>query len=311
MPSRAPQDLAAGLSSGLLSFPITPFHDDLSIDEVAYRDHLEWMASFDVAGLFTPGGTGEFFSMTPHEVGSITDIAVDHLGGEVPVVAPAGGATMAAVEQARAAEAAGADGILLFPPYLVGGPQRGLAEHILAVCRATRLGVIVYGRANAIPSADLLERVADACPNLIGYKDGLGDLEAMVRIRSRLGNRLVYIGGLPTAEVFALPYLAMGAETYSSAVFNFAPEFALSFYRAVRAGEEDRAYAMLRDFYIPFTELRDRDAGYAVSIIKAGLDAVGRKGGAVRPPLATLRAEEREELSALLARNDIAELVGA
>ena len=50
-----------------------------------------------------------------------------------------------------------------------------------------------------------------------------------------MGDRLTYIGGLPTAETFALPYLEMGVTTYSSAVFNFVPEFATDFYAAVRA----------------------------------------------------------------------------
>lgn len=311
MSSRAPQELAAQLSSGLLSFPVTPFNADLTIDEGAYHEHLDWLSSFPVAGLFTPGGTGEYFAMTPEEVDKVVRVAVADLGAKMPVVAPAGGPTMSAVAQARRAEEAGADGILLFPPYLSVGPQRGILEHIVAVCRATRLGVVVYGRANAIPTADTLARAADACPNLVGYKDGVGDLEAMVRIRSRLGERLICIGGLPTAEVFAQPYLAMGVVTYSSAVFNFVPELALDFYRAVRGGDHDRTQALLDDFYIPFTEIRDRDPGYAVSIIKAGLDAIGRKGGPVRPPLAALRPDELEELSALLARNPAAGLLSA
>jgi 5-dehydro-4-deoxyglucarate dehydratase len=112
----------------------------------------------------------------------------------------------------------------------------------------------------------------------------------------------VYIGGLPTAETFALPYLELGVTTYSSALFNFVPEFALEFYSDVRAKNDDAVYTKLRDFVLPYLDIRDKQKGYAVSIIKAGLDAVGRRGGPVRPPLLDLTASERDDLAALTAR---------
>jgi 5-dehydro-4-deoxyglucarate dehydratase len=113
--------------------------------------------------------------------------------------------------------------------------QEGLAAHIEAVCKATPLGVIVYNRDNAVLTEDTLEKLCDRNPNLVGFKDGVGDIELMMRVYARMGDRLTYIGGLPTAETFALPYLEMGVTTYSSAIFNFMPEWALDFYKAVRA----------------------------------------------------------------------------
>ena len=62
-----PDALADRLKSGLLSFPVTHFDADLRVDEVRYREHLAWQSSFDVAGLFAAGGTGEGFSLTPAE----------------------------------------------------------------------------------------------------------------------------------------------------------------------------------------------------------------------------------------------------
>jgi 5-dehydro-4-deoxyglucarate dehydratase len=139
------------------------------------------------------------------------------------------------------------------------------------------------------------------CPNLIGYKDGIGDLQLMVQIASRIGDRLVHIGGLPTAEVFAQPYLEMGVTTYSSAVFNFVPELALRFYAAVRQRDGETVEALLRSFYLPLIALRDRKRGYAVSLIKAGAEIVGRPAGKVRTPLTELSVEERETLAQLIA----------
>ncbi|MFE7035299.1 5-dehydro-4-deoxyglucarate dehydratase [Streptomyces sp. NPDC057621] len=298
----APAYLRDRLGSGLLSFPVTHFKEDLSFDEDAYQQHIVRLAQYAVGGLFAAGGTGEFFSLTPAEVERVVTAAVRSAPGGTPILAPAGYGTATATQLAAAAERAGADGILLFPPYLTEADQEGLARHVEAVCRSTSLGVVIYSRANAVYSADTVARLADTCPNLIGYKDGVGDIDTMTRVYTRLGDRLTYIGGLPTAETFALPYLELGVTTYSSAIFNFLPEFALAFYTAVRARRHDTVTRMLTDFVLPYTEIRNRRAGYAVGIVKAGLTATGHSAGPVRPPLTDLTPAEQEELTALITK---------
>ncbi|KAB8190035.1 5-dehydro-4-deoxyglucarate dehydratase [Nonomuraea phyllanthi] len=300
MPNYSPQELATQLRSGLLSFPVTHFTEDLQFDEAGYRGHLSWLSTFPVAGLFAAGGTGEGFSLTAAEIDRVVRAAVDEVRGRLPVVAPATGGTANAVEQARAAEAAGADGVLLMPPYLTEAGQDGLVEHVSAVCRATGLGVVVYSRANAVLKDRSVEILADRNPNLVGFKDGVGDIENLTRIYASVGDRLAYIGGLPTAETFALPLLQLGMSTYSSAIFNFVPQFALDFYADVRAQNRDAVYRRIKEFVLPYLDIRDRQKGYAVSIIKAGLAAVGRPAGPVRPPLQNLTEGESAELAALI-----------
>lgn len=302
MSSFTPAELGRRIGSGLLSFPVTHFRADLSFDETAYREHVVRLSKYDVGGLFAAGGTGEFFSLTPTEVERVVTAAADSAPDGTPILAPAGYGTATAVEFAGAAERAGADGILLFPPYLTEAGQEGLARHVEAVCRATSLGVVIYSRANAVYSADTVARLADTCPNLIGYKDGVGDIDTVTRIHARLGDRLTYIGGLPTAETFALPYLQLGVTTYSSAIFNFLPDFALAFYTAVREQRQADVTRMLSDFVLPYTEIRNLQAGYAVSIVKAGMTATGQGAGPVRPPLTDLTPQEHDALSALIAR---------
>jgi 5-dehydro-4-deoxyglucarate dehydratase len=294
------QELRDTLSAGLLSFPITHFDRDFAFDETAYRNNLEWLSSYPVAGLFAAGGTGEFFSLTPAETNRVVKAAVEQVAGKVPVIAPAGGGTALAIELAQAAEANGADGILLFPPYLTECDSAGVAAHVIRVCRSTRLGVIVYSRGNAMLDEVAVAHIAEQCPNLIGYKDGVGDIDRMTRVYNRLGERLTYIGGLPTAETFAMPYLEMGVTTYSSAIFNFLPEWALTFYAAVRARDHAYVQRELRDFVLPYTLIRNRRAGYAVSIVKAGMTAVGRTAGPVRTPLSDLTEEELDMLKQLI-----------
>lgn len=311
MSKLTPQEMARVLGSGLLSFPVTPFDASHQFDEGRYRSNLDWLCGFEVAGLFAAGGTGEFFSLTPQEVEKVVSVAVAETNGRVPVIAGAGYGTAIACEMAKAAERAGADGILLLPPYLIFSEQEGLIAHVAAVCAATKLGVIVYNRDNSILNEDSVARLAERCPNLVGYKDGIGDIELMTRVQSRLGDRLTYIGGLPTAETFALPYLEMGVTTYSSAVFNFVPEFATRFYAAVRRRDREAVADGLKRFILPLIAIRNRKRGYPVSIIKAGMKVIGRDSGPVRPPLTDLTSAELAELTALVAGVSGAERVAA
>jgi len=143
--------------------------------------------------------------------------------------------------------------------------------------------------------------LAQSCPNLIGFKDGVGDIEKFVAVRQTLGDRFAYLGGLPTAEVFAGAYKAMGCPVYSSAVFNFAPRMAMDFYNAHAADDNETCNRLIRDFFLPYIALRNRGEGYAVSIVKAGATIAGHPAGPVRPPLSDLEADEVEQLRALIA----------
>ncbi len=293
-------EIKAKIGSGLLSFPITDFGADGEFDRDGYAQRLQWLSSFEAAGLFAAGGTGEFFSIGYDEYDAVIRTAVDNSHKDVPVLAGVGYGTRMAVDLARRAEAAGAAGILVLPHYLMFAEEAGVIAHMQAICNAVGIGVIYYARDNSRLSPAGLEKLAETCPNLIGYKDGIGDLQLMQRIAHRMGDRVVHVGGLPTAEVFAQPYLEMGVTTYSSAVFNFVPELALRFYRAVRQRDHATIDGLMKSFYLPLIELRDKKRGYAVSMIKAGADLIGRSAGKVRTPLTELDAGEREILRGLI-----------
>ena len=301
MSSMTPAAMAHAIGAGLLSFPVTHFDAAYDFAEAPYREHIAWMLGHEPAALFAAGGTGEFFSLTLEEYAKVVKAATAEIAGRVPVLAGCGYGTRTAIQFAQAAEAAGADGLLLFPPYLVNAETKGIIEHAKAVCASTRLGVVFYNRDNAVLNEVAIEQLCDACPNLVGFKDGHGDIELMTRICARLGDRLTYIGGLPTAETFALPYLEIGVTTYSSAIFNFLPQFAQEFYAAVRCRDRAKVFDLLRAFVLPYIAIRSRRKGYAVSIVKAGLRAAGRSAGPVRPPLEDLSPSELDELRQLIA----------
>ncbi len=297
----SPDEFARKIGAGLLSFPVTHFTDALAFDEGPYREHIDWLLQHNPGGLFAAGGTGEFFSLTLQEFSAVVAAAVQQTNHRVPVVAGCGYGTAIAKQFAHAAEAAGADGLLLLPPYLLNSEPAGLIAHVEAVCACTQLGVIFYNRDNAILNDTAIARLCDRCPNLVGFKDGVGDIELMTRIYARMGDRLTYIGGLPTAETFALPYLEMGVTTYSSAIFNFLPTFAQDFYAAVRRRDHAEVFKQLREFVLPYIDIRNRRKGYAVSIVKAGMRAIGRSAGPVRTPLTDLDASELDALTKLIA----------
>ena len=297
-----PQALKATLGSGLLSFPVTDFDAAGDFRPEGYASRLEWLAPYGAKALFAAGGTGEFFSLELSEYSEIVRVAVDTCRGRVPILAGAGGPTRTAIAFAREAERLGVAGLLLFPHYLTEAPQDGIAAHVEAVCSAVRIGVVVYNRNVCRLSAVTLERLAGRCPNLVGFKDGIGDIELMVSIRRRLGERLAYLGGLPTAEVYAAAYKALGVPVYSSAVFNFIPRTALQFHAAVVADDHASMGRLLDEFFLPYLEIRNRRPGYAVSIVKAGARLVGRDAGPVRPPLLDLVPAEVEQLDALIRK---------
>ncbi|MEK0446291.1 MAG: hypothetical protein RLZZ399_1612 [Verrucomicrobiota bacterium] len=297
-----PQELKHTLSSGLLSFPITDFDAQGDFCPATYIRRLEWLAPYGASALFAAGGTGEFFSLEPREYSDIVKTAVETCDGMVPILAGAGGPTRVAIQYAQEAERRGAKGILLLPHYLSEASQDGVAVHVEEVCRSVKIGVVVYNRNVCRLQAHHLEKLAERCPNLIGYKDGLGDIELMVSIRHRLGDRFSYLGGLPTAEVYAAAYKALGVPVYSSAVFNFIPRTAMEFYEAIARNDFDTTGKLIDQFFLPYLEIRNRGAGYAVSIVKAGARIVGRDGGPVRPPLLDLKAEESARLAELIEK---------
>ena len=295
-----PQELKSILSSGLLSFPVTDFDAAGDFNQAGYVRRLEWLAPYGASALFAAGGTGEFFSLAPDEYSAVIKTAVDTCEKSVPILAGVGGPTRVAIQMAQEAERLGAKGLLLLPHDLTEASQDGVAAHVEQVCKSVKIGVVIYNRNVCRLNANLLEQLAERCPNLIGYKDGLGDIELMVSIRRRLGERLTYLGGLPTAEVYAAAYRALGVPVYSSAVFNFIPKTAMDFYRAIAAEDHATVGKLIDDFFLPYLDIRNRKAGYAVSIVKAGAKIVGYDAGPVRAPLTDLLPDEYEALAKLI-----------
>lgn len=288
---------------GLLSFPLTPFTADDDVDLDAFADHLERQIKAEPSALFVACGTGEFTALSTMEFHDVVRTAVGVANGRLPIVAGCGGGPRMAREFAGLAESAGANGLLLLPPYLVSATPAGLVRHIEYVASATQLPIVVYQRANAVLNAAAAVALLDI-PNVAGIKDGIGDVDKMLRLVTAIrtsghprATEFGFLNGLPTAELSVQAYQAIGVDSYSSAVLCFAPEIATAFYRAVCDGDQARVSLLLKEFYLPFVGLRDLVPGYAVSLVKAGAQL-----GRVRPPLVDAAPAHVEELRRILER---------
>jgi 5-dehydro-4-deoxyglucarate dehydratase len=282
----------------VIAFPITPFKEDLSLDLPGLHRNLSNLLEHPISAVVAAGGTGELYSLTPAEYARVIELSAHAVQDRVPVIAGVGFGLRLGVEMVLAAETAGADGILVFPPYYPQADEDGLFEYYRAIGEATPLGMIIYSRdwANFTPA--MVERLA-SIPSLIGWKDGQGDIRRLQATMNRVGDRLVWIGGAGDDLVAA--YYSIGIKTFSSSIATVAPRLALRLHELAEAGEREALIELLDLYVVPLYALRARRRGYEVAAMKAMMDMVGLNGGLVRPPLVNVTAAEHDELRAILA----------
>ncbi|MBT2585493.1 5-dehydro-4-deoxyglucarate dehydratase [Arthrobacter sp. ISL-95] len=297
---------------GVLFFPVTPFAEDGTVDVTLLKEHITSRLPFGPGGVFPACGTGEFHALSLDEVRTVVTAAVEAVAGAVPVVSGAGGPLGHAIAAAKAAEEAGADALLVLPPYLVTGPTDGVVAYVEAIAAASSLPVIVYHRGTAKFTAEAITRLT-ANPKVVGFKDGIGDVGLAQEIVSAINasgrTDFALFNGLLTAELTQGAYRGLGIPLYSSAAFAMAPEIAKAYYDAYVSGDEQRRHALLEGFYAPLVRLRDQTPGFGVSLIKAGLRLAGLPVGPVRPPLVDPSEEQLLELKSILAKGH--ELAGS
>ncbi|MFE1288412.1 5-dehydro-4-deoxyglucarate dehydratase [Streptomyces sp. NPDC058751] len=283
-PDGVAQRLRDGMTSGVLSFPLTSFTVDGALDPDSFRTYLAARLATGPGAVFPACGTGEFSALDEAEYRAVVTAAVEIADGRMPVVAGTGYGWAQALRFARIAEEAGADALLVLPHYLVEAPEAGLVEQLRRIAAGTRLPLVAYQRGPVTFTPEGLRAVA-AIPGVIGLKDGHGDLDRLQRLTLAAPDGFLFFNGAATAEIQARAYAAVGVPAYSSAVHAFAPEIADAFFTALRADDEATVHTLLRDFYVPLVELRDTVPGYAVSLVKAAARLRGLPVGPVRAPL--------------------------
>jgi 5-dehydro-4-deoxyglucarate dehydratase len=295
-----PADTLTSRLQGAIAFPVTPFADDLSVDLAGFRRNLQVMLAHPLVAIVAPGGTGEMYSLTAEEHLAVTRAAVEECDGRVPVISGVGFNAAIATAQARQAAAAGASGILAFPPYYPQADDDGLFEYYRRIGEATTLGLLIYSRDWVHPTPAAVARLASGIPTLVAWKDGQGDIRRLQAIRGHVGGRLHWIGGAGDDMVPA--YYSTGIRAFTSSIATIAPAISVQLHQAASAGDTATLEPLMRDLIIPLYAMRARRRGYEVTVMKALMNLMGLAGGRVRPPLPELDAQHLSEVRAMAAK---------
>lgn len=281
---------------GILGFPVAPFDDRGVLDVPALERNIQFLLDEGLAAIFIGCGSGEFHALSRAEYEAMLEAAVSVVAGTAPVYTGVGGNIRHALELAELSAGKGAQGCLIMPPYLIDGEQEGLYQYLDAIISCTGLNSIVYQRDNCVPNVAVLQRLLRH-PQLIGMKDGLGDMECNIEITQTIGSRLAYMSGMPMAEVTFPAFWPLGFQSYSSAISNYIPHVSRLFFTALQQGDSQRLGELYRLVILPIHRIRKRRKGYAVSLIKAGMEIVGLPVGRyVRPPIVPVEPEHYIEL---------------
>jgi 5-dehydro-4-deoxyglucarate dehydratase len=286
--------------TGILGFPIVPFDEAGKVDEKALVRNIEFLLDGGLTSIFVACGAGEYQSLNKAEYHRIVEIAVDTINHKVPVYTGVGGNITTAVELAQLSQDLGADGYLILPPYLINGEQEGLFQYFKTIIQSTELNAIIYQRDNAIMSVETVKRLIEF-PQVVGFKDGDGNIDTNVELVQSIGNRLTWINGMPLAEVTMPAYIPLGYEAYSSAISNYIPHISRLFYQALLDNNQQLTNELLQNVILPINHIRKQKKGYAVSLIKAGMEIVGLPvRNIVRPPVAAVEKEHYQQLEKII-----------
>ncbi|MGH9971274.1 MAG: 5-dehydro-4-deoxyglucarate dehydratase [Pyrinomonadaceae bacterium] len=291
-----PQELRSKFH-GVIAFPVTPFHKDLSLDLDGLRQNLARLLKHPVCAVIAAGGTGEMYSLTPAEHLAVVKATVEVVGGKVPVLTAVGFNHQLAVELAKQSQNAGVDGILAFPPYYPNADNEGMRQYYSTIGKATPLGLLIYARDWTNFGPSFVEQLT-AIPNLVAWKDGQGDIRRYQMIINRVGDRLHWIGG--AGDDLAPSYYGMGIRTYTSSLANIAPRLSVEIHETAARNDSHRLQQLMSDYVIPHYSVRARRKGYEVSVVKAQMNILGMAAGPVRPPLVNVSDNEMVELREML-----------
>jgi len=292
-----PYDLRKNLK-GIVGFGVTPFHPDLSLNLEALRQNAAHLAEHCEV-VVALGNNGEIFSLAPEEQKVVARNVVEEVGGRRPVLIGVGFSTPVAVELARAAEEAGADGVLVLPPHLTAANDDGFFEYYRTVAEATKLGVVLFQTPMMNFSVSLLRRLAEV-PNIVGMKDEHGDMKQFVRQWNAVRDRIKLMCGV--GEILAPSYFALGVEVFTSGIINFMPRTPRRLLELLRARQFEVAARLVETETLALFDLRGKRPGYTTVVIKEAMNLCGMNAGPSRPPLAPLLEADRNELRSILAR---------
>ncbi|HTW04275.1 MAG TPA: dihydrodipicolinate synthase family protein [Streptosporangiaceae bacterium] len=289
----------------VVAIPVTPFDDVGQVDWDAHARVVGRLVEGGVTVVTPNGNTGEFYTLTPDEARRVTESAIKTVnaaaaGSRAEVLAGVGLDTVTAIDAARHAAGAGASMIMIHQPVHPYVSAEGWLEYHQAIAAAVPdTGVVLYIKDTRI-GGELIGRLGESCPNVIGVKYGVRDPVLFAAAARDAGaGRFTWLAGL--AELTAPGLWAVGAQGFTSGLVNVAPAIPAAMLGALRRGDTEAAMTTW-DAIRAFEELRGADSSADnVSVVKEALAQIGVCGRAVRPPSRLLPGPAREQIAAILA----------
>ena len=276
---------------------VTPFNEDLTIDEGALRRLVEFQISEGIDFLVPCGTTGESATLSDQEMRRVVEIVLQAAQGRVQVIAGAGGNNTAhVIKLAREYEQLGARGLLSVSPYYNKPTQEGLYRHFQAIAEATSLPVIVYNvpprtAVNILP--DTVARLAEI-PNIAGVKEASGDVSQIAEIITRVPPEFKVFSG---DDSITLPVVSLGGVGVISVASNEAPRQMTALTRAALENDWDEARRLNREL---FPLMKANFIETSPGPVKAALAMMGKIKEVYRLPMVPVSGQTKEKLRAVL-----------
>lgn len=297
----AAETLRAALAS-VVVVPVTPFAADGSADFGAYTALTARLLDAGIKVVTPNGNTGEFYALSPDEARKAAEAAVAATAGHqgAQVLAGVGHDIPSAINAAKHARDAGAGMIMIHQPVHPYVAREGWIDYNAAIANAVpELGVVLYIRSERF-TGEMIARLADRAPNVVGVKFGVRDATVFARVSRDAGiDRFTWLAG--AAELTAPQFWATGAHGFTSGLANVAPSLALSMLDALRANDFGAAMKTWESVR-RFEELRYADSSADnVAVVKEAMFQLGLCRPDVRPPSRTLPQDVKDEIAGILA----------
>ncbi|MFD0682088.1 MULTISPECIES: 5-dehydro-4-deoxyglucarate dehydratase [unclassified Paenibacillus] len=292
--------IARKAPAGILGFPVAPMDQNGKLVVTALEKNIQFLIEEGLSSIFIACGSGEFHALSNNEYQTMVETAISVAKGKVPVYTGVGGNISHALELTKLSQELGADGYLILPPYLIEPEQEGLYNYLSAIIQSTELNAVVYQRDNCVLTLPTLQRLVEH-PQLVGFKDGLGNMDTNIELTQTIGDRLGWLNGMPMAEVTMPAYVNLGFTSYSSAISNYIPHISATFYQALLSQNKSLLNELYLNVILPINRIRRQKKGYAVALIKAGMEIVGLPVGTqVRAPIVQVEKDHYQQMEQII-----------
>jgi 4-hydroxy-tetrahydrodipicolinate synthase len=284
---------------GVYVVMVTPFAANGDVDHEGIRKNISWWISEGVHGLIALGSTGEFASLNDVQKMRVTETVMDAVQGRIPVVVGASAETTEkAIENARAAQEAGASGVLVLPPWYYTPSQEEIIVHYRRIAEAIDIPIMIYNNpfsSKVDIKADTVGRLAKV-PNIRYIKESTGDIKRITEIRVLTDDGISVFCGW---EDMAYESFVMGAKGWVCVIGNIAPNLSVKLFDSVVIL---RDYAKGWEIYkrmLPMLRYLEY-AGKIQKILKHALDTMGLCGGYSSSPKLPLEEEDKKKIEKLV-----------